>query len=306
MPHHTVSESRLVRIVALFVALAVCLAATTSPVCATERGLLLTDELQLKIGDGFLERGEYYRAVTEYTKHQILFPDSAHADEVLFKIGTASVHGEEFRDAQAAFARLRERFPLSVHAAAAGYLEGLSSWRLKQLGRAGAVFAALSTAYPRTEYAPKGLTAGALVALEEERVAAAREQLRALAERYPDYPAPGKAQEALELLGEYDALPKKSPLLAGVFSAVLPGSGYFYANHYGDGATALFINALFIAAEVLSIRDENYPLAAVVGVIGLPFYVGNVYGSARAAEKWNIGVRRETQGRVSLVLDFHF
>ncbi|MHB8836857.1 MAG: tetratricopeptide repeat protein [Candidatus Methylomirabilia bacterium] len=300
------SESRPPRGLPLFIALLVWLAAAVPPAGAAGPGLLLTEDLQLKIADTFLEQGDYYRAVTEYSKLLILFPDSEYADAALLKIGTASVRGEEYRDAQAALTTLRERFPRSAHAAAAWYLEGVSSWKLKQLERAGAAFADLAAAYPQSEYAPQGLAAGALVALEENRPAAAGERLRALAERYPDHPAPGRAQAALEILEGYNVLPRKSPLLAGTFSAVLPGSGYFYADHSGDGVTAFFINALFVAAEVLSLKEENYPLAAVVGVIGLPFYLGNIYGSARAAEKWNVGVRRETQGRLSLVLDVRF
>ena len=33
---------------------------------AAEKGIWLTDEVQAKLGDAFLEEGEYYRAVTDY------------------------------------------------------------------------------------------------------------------------------------------------------------------------------------------------------------------------------------------------
>jgi hypothetical protein len=74
-------------------------------------------------------------------------------------------------------------------------------------------------------------------------------------------------------------------------SAILPGSGYIYAEHYGDGITAFLINGLFIAGTVTAIHQENYAVAGIVGGVGVPFYPGNIYGSANAAKKWNLGVR---------------
>jgi hypothetical protein len=34
--------------------------------------------------------------------------------------------------------------------------------------------------------------------------------------------------------------------------------------------------------------------------------LGNIYGSANAAKKWNLGVKREYRDKVSLTLEFEF
>ena len=81
-------------------------------------------------------------------------------------------------------------------------------------------------------------------------------------------------------IDRYQELPEKSPVLAGVMSAILPGSGYIYAEHYGDGITAFLINGLFIAGTITAIHQENYAVAGIVGGVGVPFYLGNIYGSA--------------------------
>ena len=47
-------------------------------------------------------------------------------------------------------------------------------------------------------------------------------------------------------------------------SAILPGSGYVYAEHYGDGITAFLINGLFIAGTITAIHQENYAVAGIV------------------------------------------
>jgi hypothetical protein len=79
-----------------------------------------------------------------------------------------------------------------------------------------------------------------------------------------------------------------------------------YAGRYGDGVVALIVNGLFIAGTVAAIHQENYAVAAIVGGIGLPFYIGNIYGSANAATKWNIGVRKELREKIAVSLDYRF
>ena len=87
-----------------------------------------------------------------------------------------------------------------------------------------------------------------------------------------------------------------------MMSAIIPGSGYLYAGHYGDGITAFLINGLFIAGTITGIHQENYAVGAIVGGIGLPFYLGNIYGSANAAKKWNLGIRDQLRQKIHVAL----
>lgn len=286
--------------------LAFFLSALRSACLAAEGGVLLTESVQLKVADAFWEEGEYYRAVTEYKRFLILFPDSDRADYALFKTGLACYQGEEYETAAKSFRTLRERHPDSGYGAQAYYFEGLTHWKNKQYGEAQKAFENLVSAFPQSESAPLALVAGAMLALERENVHASRRGLQTLAASYPDYPVAPKAGEALKLLEQYEQLPCKSEVLAGVMSAVVPGSGYFYAAHYGDGITAFLINALAVAGIVTATYQENYAVAAIVGGIGLPFYFGNIYGSANAAKKWNLAIRKELRNKVQVTLDYNF
>ena len=271
-----------------------------------ERTVLLTEAIQLKVADSLAGEGEYYRAVTEYKKFLILFPESDRTDYVLSQMGMAYYKGEEYAPAAASFSQLRGKYPGSELSPKGCYYEGLSYWKLKRYEEAKPAFQGLADAYPESPYARLGLVAGSLLALERENVDASIKGLERLAEQYPDDPAAKKAAEARELLTEYKKLPKKSMALAGVMSAVVPGTGYMYAEHYGDGVTAFIINALFIAGTVTAVVNENYAVAGIVGGVGMPFYIGNIYGSANAARKWNIGVQREFRDKVFVTLDFKF
>ena len=271
-----------------------------------DKGILLTEEIQLKMADVFMEEGEYYRAITEYKKFLILFPDSEKADYALFKTGMAYYSGEEYEPSVQYFSVLGEKYKTSRYLPEASYYEGLSYWKSKDREKARTAFDTLSEVFPGSEFAPLALVAGSLVTLEEENVTASMKRLEWLTFRYPEYPSSKNAKEAMTLIDQYPRLPEKSETLAAVMSAILPGSGYIYAGHVEDGITAFIINTLFIAGTITAIHSENYAVAGIVGGIGLPFYVGNIYGSANAAKKWNLGVKRDIRNKVFLTLDFEF
>lgn len=269
---------------------------------AEDNAILLTGDVQLRIAEAFMEEGEYFRAITEFKKYLILFPDSGRADYASFGIGMAYFKGEEYRDAARSFASMREKYPESAHALPARYQEGFSRWKLKEYGTARVTFEAIAEDHPASGYAPRALAASSLVALDEDRPDISQAGLERFIDRYPGHPGAGNVKEALALLGRYQDLPQKSPALAGFMSAILPGSGYMYAEHYGDGVTAFLINGLFIAGAATGFHQENYAVGAIVAGVGLPFYFGNIYGSANAAKKWNLGVRNESIGKIHITL----
>ena len=273
---------------------------------AAERGVLLTEEIQLKIAEAFMDEGEYYRAVTEYKRFLILFPDSDRADYVLFRTGMACYQGEEYENSARSFASVADKYRDSAYAPQAHYFEGLSYWKNRKYGEAESTFETLTSVYPHSEYAPLALVARAMLALDQDHAEASRNELQTLISTYPGYQGSKKAQEAMRLLDDYQNLPRKSEVAAGVMSAVVPGSGYFYAEHYGDGVTALLINGLAIAGTVTAVYQENYAVAGIVGGIGLPFYFGNIYGSANAARKWNLAVRKELRNQIQVTLSYDF
>jgi tetratricopeptide (TPR) repeat protein len=267
--------------------------------------IVLTGDVQMRLGDAFLADEEYYRAVTEYKKYLILFPDGSQSDTALFKTGRAYYLGGEYESAVLIFASLHTGFPGSSYAAEAAYHEGVCNAKLNRLDKAATAFEAAAT-LTSTEIAPRARLGRALVEFDKGDLVETRNNLNRFIADFPADHRSEKIQTALSLLPREDELPRKSPLLAGILSAIIPGSGHMYAGHYGDGATALLLNGLFIAGTAVAIQQENYAVAGVVGVIGLPFYIGNIYGAANAATKWNLGVRKELRDRLAVTLDYRF
>jgi tetratricopeptide (TPR) repeat protein len=282
-----------------------CLA-VPAPLSAAGNGIILTEEVQMHLGDSFMAEREYYRAVTEYKKFLFLFPHSEQADSVLFKTGMAYYRGDELETAAGVFTSVGEKYRESRYAPAAGYYAGLCFWRMNRLDEAAAAFSAVATRYPASGDAPRALLEKSLVEFDQRDMHGSREELERFLAAYPHDDRAAGAREALVLLEQDRELPRKSPVVAGILSALVPGAGHIYAGHLGDGITSFFLNGMFIAGTVVAVKQENYPVAGAVGVIGLPFYIGNIYGAANAATKWNISVRKELRGRIAVTLDAPF
>ncbi len=268
--------------------------------------IVLTEEVQLKLADAFMAEGEFYRAVTEYKKFTILFPGSKKMDYALYGIGLAYYYGDEYEQAARVFASIGTRYAGSGYVPAAYYREGVSYQRLGQPENAAAAFEKVVAAGPASEYARLALLGKSLAKFDLDDIPESRRELERFIESYPRDAKTGKVRDAITLLDGYPESPQKSPLAAGVMSALIPGSGHIYAGHTGDGVTAFFLNGLFIAGTIAAIHQENYAVAGVVGVIGLPFYIGNIYGAANAAKKYTIGVKSDLRGKIAVSLDYQF
>jgi len=271
-----------------------------------DESVLLTGDVQIRLGDAFMADGEYYRAITEYKKYLILFPDGNRSDAALFNTGMASFRGMEYDSAIASFVAVRTRFAKSPLAVESAYYEGICYARLNQLEKAAQAFDAAATSSQMPETAARARLGGSLVAFDRDHISETRDDLIRFLTEFPGNSRTRNVTSALALLRKDGEAPRKSPVIAGILSALVPGSGHMYAEHYGDGATALLLNGLFIAGTVVAVQQENYAVAGIVGVIGLPFYVGNIYGAANAATKWNIGVRKGLRDRLTLALDYSF
>jgi tetratricopeptide (TPR) repeat protein len=273
---------------------------------ASENGILLSENMLLKVADAFMEESEFYRAITEYKKFLILFPESDQGDYAVLKIGLAYYHGEEYEASVRNLENLREKYQESRYIPESMYFEGLGYWKLKKYENAKTSLDGISKSYPDSIYAPKALIASTMLDLDQDHLDNSMQDMEKLIHAYPDHPASIQAMETIVLLDQYRNLPIKSEILAGVMSAIVPGSGYVYAEHYGDGITAFLINALAVAGTITAVGNENYAVAAIVGGIGLPFYFGNIYGSANAVKKWNLAARNELRNRISVTLNHDF
>jgi len=91
------------------------------------------------------------------------------------------------------------------------------------------------------------------------------------------------------LIDRSKTLPRKSPFLSGLLSGLIPGLGKAYTGQWKDGLFAL----VFVGANALGAyrgfdrRGTASAYGWIFGGIGTAFYLGNIYGSVKAAQQYN-------------------
>lgn len=110
------------------------------------------------------------------------------------------------------------------------------------------------------------------------------------------------------MLGHHQELTNqryRSPVIAGMFSAVIPGLGKFYAGKKGEGVAGLLYTAAF-AATAYDFYKGSGPKSAmfiVTGTVAAIFYIGNIWGSVVAVHRNNREFNYEIDQRI--LFDMH-
>ena len=101
--------------------------------------------------------------------------------------------------------------------------------------------------------------------------------------------------------------PYKSPLLAGILSAVVPGLGKVYTENYTDGLFAAILTGVFGYLAYTNFKaDHKFRAWTFTGVSAF-FYAGNIYGSAASAQIYNAKIKFNFEMELHNFLDaFHY
>ena len=111
-------------------------------------------------------------------------------------------------------------------------------------------------------------------------------------------------QSTVSLLYDYRFEPPyKSPSLAGILSAIIPGSGKMYVGEWGDGITTLLTTSLFAFLAYDNFRADHTTRAWIFTGLGAFFYAGNIYGSVASAQIFNARIDFEFNDGLKLFLE---
>jgi len=95
----------------------------------------------------------------------------------------------------------------------------------------------------------------------------------------------------------------KSPLFAGILSAIVPGLGRVYTGDYGDAAASLLLTGIFGYLTYSNFRDGYMQRGFIFGLITAFFQGGNIYGSVVSASLYN---QNEIEKREKEFFDFYY
>lgn len=97
------------------------------------------------------------------------------------------------------------------------------------------------------------------------------------------------AADFQNLVNQSFKIKKKSPAVAGLMSAIVPGTGRFYARDWRDGIVAMLFTGVmaFQSYRGFSKSGVESTRGWIYGAIGFGFYLGNIHGSVVSAKNYN-------------------
>src|SRR5262245_2769661 len=231
-----------------------------------------------------MREGEYFRAITEYRRFLFYYPEDPRRVMVHFSIGLAFYRGESYVEALQTFQEVTQRYPNTAYGKQAWLWQGESLIRLGQYTTAEQLYTEITESFPHDRIGQQARYQRAWTLLYRRQWRDAATQFQQVAPDSDLYQsAQVLAQEAL--VGEH--LPTKSPVLAGIFSGLLPGSGQLYNGRLGDALLAFFLNSLFIVGAVEAVHNNIPTVAGILSFFEAGWYAGNVYGAINGAHKYN-------------------
>ena len=145
---------------------------------------------------------------------------------------------------------------------------------------------ALESGQPHDRFHALGLETLRMRTIRARRWDDARRELAAAPPAAaPDPTASAWREQDRELVRRYDALPRKSPVLAAALSMVVPGLGRVYIGRWPDGLMSFLLigTTAFFAGQGFYTQGEGSVRGWILGSIAGLLYAGNVYGSAVGA-----------------------
>jgi TolA-binding protein len=238
----------------------------------------------LAFADALFNEGDYYRAITEYKRFLFLAPTDARAGRVQLQVGRSYLGAQQWEEARKTFEALAQHHPDANIRAEAAFLTGDTSFRQGRYAQAIEDLRAVTERYGQT---PVGERARYLLGwsyLRARQWPLATASFEAIDSTSPLFPS---SQALADAARDAESLPRKSPALAGLMSAVIPGSGHFYTGRFRDGTIALLLNGAFMFAGIEAVSAGNEAAAGLLFFFQAAWYSGTIYGAVNAAHKHN-------------------
>jgi outer membrane protein assembly factor BamD (BamD/ComL family) len=248
-------------------------------------GAPLTDADQvLGFADALFQDGDYYRAITEYKRFLFLHPLDARAGRIQLQIGLSYLRGQQWEDARQTFATIAQQHPDAAIRGEAAFLIGETAYQQGRYTQAIEALRPVAERYAQTPVGEKARYRLGWSYLHARQWPQASDAFAAIDTTSPLFPS---ARLLADASREAEQLPRKSPALAGLMSAVIPGTGHFYTGRYRDGTLALLLNGAFLAAGIQAVANGHEAAAGLLLFFEAAWYSGAIYGAVNAAHKYN-------------------
>ena len=241
----------------------------------------------LDFADSLFREEDYLNAAHEYRRYLFLFSDEENCDRVQFRLAASYQNAGRLAGAIQAYQLLIDTYPHSPlmqraqsNITQCQILQGNKDLAIRSLQE-------FLSDQPDSDLVPRAQFMIAVVQMEDRDWEKASETWEQIAVKYSDTPFADTSRRLMRMAESSKLMPRRSPTLSALLSAVIPGLGQAHSGRFSDGIQSLFVVGIFGLGSAYYADREQYEVAIPVGLLGLFFYAGNVYGGMRAAKKFN-------------------
>jgi len=241
-----------------------------------------------KFADNLFCEGDYLRAVEEYGN----IPSSLRNDTINFKIMLCYTKLNLYNEAETSFLN-KNFFVLSVEAEKLYLKNEFLQYPM-----------AFHSSVPNNEFPLEMDVETRSYFLKLRSIFYIQNRLSSINKEDLLSPFDSIQKKELESYYELSMNPNyKSPALAGIFSAIIPGSGKMYVGEWGDGITALLVTGLLAFLAYDNFKADHQTRAWIFTGLGTFFYAGNIYGSIASAQIFNAKIDFDFNNGFKLFLE---
>ncbi|MGA2506294.1 MAG: hypothetical protein ABSF80_02330 [Chitinispirillaceae bacterium] len=240
--------------------------------------------MDTSFADHLFSTGEYYRATTEYLRCLHALSDSAAIPSIVKKISLCYFKGEDYSGCihfLDSYFIITQKDP--VISSELAFMRAMSRYKLGEYSKAIAELNVSATPLAGTVCADSRL----LLGISYARLFDWNTAIQKLGSG-KDCPLIHSALDSMRIaIQKISLMRKKSPLLSGVLSSIVPGAGYCYCRRESTGIVSLMINGILGWALYDAFSKKQYGIGTACFFFGSGWYLGNIKGSYDAAKRYN-------------------
>lgn len=259
----------------------------------------------LRFADHLYDDGDYVRAAGEYLRY--LFYSSAKHDSILYKTGMCYRLGGEVSNAIKSFRKIPDKYPQSSLLPSAHYEIAYSYFLMEKyklsVSHVDGNISNIKNAADRLRlkrlvgfcYLKEKHWSDAAFVFDPLVAVASGEESKNSLLKLKKYAEEGRH------------LSLKSPIMAGVLSAVFPGMGKLYCKRYKEALSSFIVIGIhgWQAYDGFHEKGRDSIKGWIFATTGSIFYLGNIYGSTVAAHIYNQLLEKDLLAKIDVEINFY-
>jgi len=247
---------------------------------SSEKGLI-------ELAEFHYNQREYYNSITEAMRYQFLYPQGGLFSRSMLIMGKSYYKGGNKEKALFTLSDCYHRFSNDAEGETALFYSGIMRLESGSYNYAAKNFREYNYVFNKGIFQEDSLINLSLIYVLAEDYDEADKKLVEYKKLFPQGKMQKKAEELSVLIASTRFREKKSLIIAGVSSALIPGSGYFYTEKYMLGIFSFFTNAALIYGIYDGYKKKSQFQMIIFSMMEFSFYNYSVVGSIKSADEYN-------------------